>query len=384
MRVDDAVDDGEAEAGALLARREERIEDALARVGGNAWAGVLDRQDHESAARTIGGAQPRLAGAKGDLADGTSAHGLDRVAHEVRHRLRHQRAVGAQLAAAVDVQADLHRLLLEQPLAVGQRHGEDLAGARGLGVHARIAREAQHIAHDAIESVGGAADLVDARRRFGAVGHIVLEELGVQRDGTQRVADLVGDARSHLAKRGQRARAAQALVGLRELGLQPLDLRAQRHMRLLQARHGLGEGAHELPEVGALRRRRLRKRGLGGSTVVERAHSALPVGETGFGRWRTAGVGAVCGTAAVSAQDLCARGTATGDEFVGKARVRGVDLRQERHRLGRARSDVAEVARAPRRHVACEPAPLGIDAAHRGDAALARSQMIGEQRLCVA
>jgi hypothetical protein len=64
----------------------------------------------------------------------------------------------------------------------------------------------------------------------------------------------MGDSSGHLAERRQRARTAHALVRLRELRLEPLDLRRQRGMRLLQPRGGLGEGAHELREVAILSR----------------------------------------------------------------------------------------------------------------------------------
>lgn len=56
MRIDNAVHDRKSKASAFLARSEEWIEDALARLGGNARASVLDAENNKRAATAVSNA----------------------------------------------------------------------------------------------------------------------------------------------------------------------------------------------------------------------------------------------------------------------------------------------------------------------------------------
>jgi len=168
--------------------------------------------------------------------------------------LRHERTVGPQPALAVDVDAKVDVLALEQRLAVARGELEDLPRGRRDGVDAGVAGEAQHIAHDPVEAARGAEDLLDARGGRGVAGDIRTEHLRVERDRAEGIADLMRDAGGHLAERGKRPRAAEPFVRLRELALEPLDLPREGGVRLLQPCGRLRKGPHELREVAILTR----------------------------------------------------------------------------------------------------------------------------------
>ena len=78
MCVDDAMHDCESKAGAFLARREERIEDALTCLGWNTGTGILDGKDDELATRAIRRAQACFARGEGDF-----ARAFERCGHAV-------------------------------------------------------------------------------------------------------------------------------------------------------------------------------------------------------------------------------------------------------------------------------------------------------------
>ena len=222
--LDDAIADGEAEAGALagVLRGEEGIEDAADGGFVHAGAGVGERRD-DGAAGAAGGGDAQGACAA-FVAAGT--HGLLGVDDEVEEdlqelvRVDHRVGqVGIEFLHYVDV-ADAQIVVAEFEHALDQ--GVDV---RGLLSGVAAAGEGQQVGDDLRRALGLAVDGLD----LGAGGLVeVLEEqkLGEAHDAGEGVVELVGDAGDELADTGHLLGLEEALLD--ELGLWCADPRPPR------------------------------------------------------------------------------------------------------------------------------------------------------------
>jgi hypothetical protein len=179
--------EGQPEAGAALLGRVEGVEDPPQVLRRDAAAGVAHQHLH----RPLG--PPRRHG------EGAAAgHGLAGVAHQVEQHgperplvAPHRRQAARQLAPHLDPgRGQLRRQEVEQRTA---ELGEVLPPLR----LARRAGEAQVLLGDGVEPVhlarDGGAEGPGLGGQLGAGLQLLGEELGVEADGVQGVADLMGD-----------------------------------------------------------------------------------------------------------------------------------------------------------------------------------------------
>ena len=187
MGLDDALDDGETDAVAARAGREERLENALA--NGRGYAGTVVAH-HDLGA-------PAGRAAREQLQLEICAGGLQRVGGEIQHRGDQRRRVGAHRESrrlGADGQAHAPAQRRAQPLRhlLEQRaHAHHLAGGAAV-------RERQHVVDQLIQLLQARDRFSEQRARSSGArpGHGHLR--GVQQRGGQRRADLVCESRGQL------------------------------------------------------------------------------------------------------------------------------------------------------------------------------------------
>ena len=215
MVFHDALGDGQAQPGASLLGGEEGDEDVLPYLRGNAGPVVGDLDLYGPLAPVLRGRQvaglddyPPLAG-----------HGFGGVAQQVQQYLGQLLRVGGNGGQVVDqLQAHLDVLVL----AAG---GEQLAGMfhQAIGIYLfqlqlQGTGVVQKLVHHPVQAV---AFLDDDMQKLGglAAGRGRVEVLGGALDGSQRVADLVGQAGGHLSQYRQAIALANAFEHLRVLDI---------------------------------------------------------------------------------------------------------------------------------------------------------------------
>ncbi len=244
MGLDDGPADGQADAHAVRLRGHEGLEELLGDLWGDAGSGIR----HAHLDQALGGERPR---GDGQVAPGDILHGLDRVADQVEQDLLHlDPDRHHEGRVRVEVEADAHALLLGADEGEGARFLDQL----GQALDVPLALAARHEIPQVPDHLPGSQGLVGSLvHRVGEQGHLgtfhAPEEAAaafqVARDRRQRLVDLVGQGRCHLAEGGEARHVHQ-------LGLQ-----------LLQAGLGLvplGEVADEAGEVALAARAHLADR----------------------------------------------------------------------------------------------------------------------------
>ncbi len=224
----------EAEPAPGVLRRVERLEDAVQFALGNAPAGVGDPHLDRAVLVRRGHAQPP-----------PLLHGLDRVLEDVDHRQPHQPAVGQHRREAIgeagrQVDAATRTLRLEEPHEFAHR----AIHVQGRPLHLRQARILEVVVRYLDEQLQFLEDQRDQfecllRRAGPGLSQVFLEQLDVELDGCQWVAQLVGYLGGHGAHGGQALGLGQA--GLEGLAASPgrLDPLAQFRVRSLGIREGI-------------------------------------------------------------------------------------------------------------------------------------------------
>jgi hypothetical protein len=215
--LEDLVDEGQPEPRTPLLRRVERLEDARQDLRGDPPAGVGD----------LG--LDRLPGAPGPHRRRPAArHRLAAVAQQVQEDRAELTLVGAHAERpGGELPDDLHaggRELGGEEVEEAADHLVEVLPAEG-GL--REAREGEVLLRDAVQPVHLARDRVDELARLGGGGparELLDEELGVEADGVERVADLVGDLGGDPADRGEPLGPAQLLALASEGGRHVVEL----------------------------------------------------------------------------------------------------------------------------------------------------------------
>src|SRR2546429_1228092 len=215
----DLARDREAEAGALRLRGEELLEEARRHLVRNAAASVGHGDLHRIAVEAA--RDPELAAAR---------QRLQPVLYEVQHRLAQEAAVDLHHRHA-RVDLDAH----PEPLARGDRPDEvgqllhELAHRLLLEVGAREAGEGQVLLGERVHRADRLADGREQARRLLHVPrrpplHDVAQHLGIEPDGSDRVAHLVGDLERQAPDGGHALGHHQLLLRGLELRQRPLEL----------------------------------------------------------------------------------------------------------------------------------------------------------------
>src|SRR5512142_533286 len=224
----DGLADGKAEPAPLRAGREERVEDAGERGGGNPGAVVAHRDlDHlllRNGARGLEAVR-RPPPDRAPLHEALPAHPhrdadlaplgerLDRVLHDVHQHLEDLVRVHVDLRHALGL-VGAERHLLPHRRLVHQRERLLERGKERLAREARRggARELEEALHDAVEP----RHFLDDQRRERGAGIVGREapgqDLGRVADPGERIPDLVGDARGERPDRGEPVAAPPLLV----------------------------------------------------------------------------------------------------------------------------------------------------------------------------
>ena len=191
--------DGEAEAGAALLGGEVGEEEALAHLVGEAGAGVGDDElDHAGGER---------AGGDVELAEQAVLHGFGGVVDEVGEGALEgfgvgddEREVGGEVADDADV-AEAAGEEGERVFDDGVEVGGAGAGGGKLGERGELVDQRAHGFDGGGDDFGGALNDgggggLDAvlGEEGDEAGDVALDEFGVERDGGERIFDLVGDA----------------------------------------------------------------------------------------------------------------------------------------------------------------------------------------------
>ncbi|MNQ68239.1 hypothetical protein D3C85_827890 [compost metagenome] len=223
--LDDAIDGGQAHAGAFVDRLggEEGLEDLVQQFGRHARAGVrhLDQGDLAGGlapAQVAGLPLGQAAGLDGDHARAR----LDHAAHGVAGVDRQVHDGGFQLALVGQDQRHVATVVGFQPHVLAQQAAQQdgeladqFAQVEPLAPHRRLAREGQQLAHQIGGADAGLADLVQAVIG-GVADRVALQQLGqLHLDGGQQVVEVVGHAAGQLAH-------GLHLLGLRQLQLHRL------------------------------------------------------------------------------------------------------------------------------------------------------------------
>ena len=251
MVDEDLLHERQAEPGPALFRRKERVED------------LADVRRADPGPRIVNGDRDASRGLPHrDLepARRRARHRLTRVAYQVDHRLPELRLVGrnvGQPRSDVDRHLDAGLRQLAARHIHDRRH--DRADVLALQLRTRQPGEAQV----GLGDLGQPIDLADDRRHqplrlIASFGDLIPQQLGVEADRGQRVADLVGDVRGHPPDGGQLLRSDQAPLALLdrlghrvELAREIADLVVRGDARAL----GIVSAA-ELPRVGTQHRQR--------------------------------------------------------------------------------------------------------------------------------
>ena len=213
MRHDDLLDEREAEAGAIAAGREERLEDPLP----DGWVDARSVVDHMKANPSLLAVRVRV---DADLRHGPRAlarfHG---VPDHVAHRLPEQHVVGFdgpelarqrdRAATTRDLSADVVGGAIDQFVEIDGRQAQ----RRGL-------REGQEVGDNSAERVGFVADAFDTLAIL-RVEIVDFDEPRISMDRGETVPELVRQAGGQLAQTGQRVLEPQLLFELgdrREIG----------------------------------------------------------------------------------------------------------------------------------------------------------------------
>lgn len=249
--VDDAVNDGEAQACARAAGGEEGVEHAGDDFGRDAWATVADAEAHDgdAGAAADGGADARATEFEAVFAL-FGGHGLHGVLHDVDEGLREQGGVAREFGAAAvadDVEMGHFGALV---LADGEDAVEEISGGDGLHAELEFACEAEDITHDVLDDAGGRVDL-SSDRGFGRVGgEVFLEHAGVEADGAEGIAHFVSDAGGHFSQRGETLAALDLFVGFVQFAGEAGDFGAERVVGGLQFACDVVEGREQAGEIG--------------------------------------------------------------------------------------------------------------------------------------
>ena len=209
MALDDAQAHREPEARAAHVGlgREERVEDPVEVLGGDAGAGVAELHQHLAV------------GDRGAHAEDPHVrHGIERVVHDVDEDLLQPGLVHLR-------QGQLGRVVLGEgdvvDRALAAHHGQGLAHdgieVGGLRRELVLAREVEQVAHDVAGPPRFLLDQVQLLPHRLARPHLLGEVRRKSEDRGQRVVDLVGHVRGQLPDGGE-------LGGLDELGLRLLQL----------------------------------------------------------------------------------------------------------------------------------------------------------------
>ena len=208
--VHDPVHRGETEAHALLARREERLEDAPERLGVHAHAGVDRTELDERAFREL------------DVVD------RDLEPPAVRHRVvRVHREVHDHLLELAGIRADRGRrrcgqqleldVLAEQPLQQRSDRGEDLVQIDRTGLQHLAPAEREQLVGELSRALGRTADLAEVVGERRIAVRALQQQRGVAADRGQQVVEVVRDAAGEAAD-------ALELLRVQQLVLQPFPV----------------------------------------------------------------------------------------------------------------------------------------------------------------
>mmetsp|Transcript_53686 Transcript_53686/g.126315 ORF Transcript_53686/g.126315 Transcript_53686/m.126315 type:complete len:732 (-) Transcript_53686:1050-3245(-) len=206
MFVGNLLDDREAQAGALGLGRHIGLEGALEHLLGKTVAVVEDVQPHGA---RLAGVGQRQRGAHDDAAIGAVLHRVERVLHEVVDDLAQLAGVAldaGQVGPQVGDQSPvLLRLGIEAQDLLDQRIEIQRLelGRRQAGVVAELVDQLLHRLH-LVDDGGHRAHQHGLVGAFELGLQLVLQTLGRQLDGRQRVLDLVGQPAGDLAP-GRRA-----------------------------------------------------------------------------------------------------------------------------------------------------------------------------------
>ena len=205
MLPDDLEGDREAEARAVLLRREVGLEDLGQVLLGDAHAACPRRRSCTSSS-TRSAARRELAAA---------GHGGERVLHEVEHGLLHEPLVeGDPRQALLDVELDHDARALGLGLDELGDARDELArvGLAELDVHGPDGEE--EVDDDLVEPVDLLVHDAEVALEEGDLDLLLAlqglaDELDVDREGAQGILDLVGDARGEGGERGEALGPAQ-------------------------------------------------------------------------------------------------------------------------------------------------------------------------------
>ena len=198
--LDDAVDDGQAQAGALaeFLGGEERLEDARLHFAAHAAASVGHGQQHVAAGLDVGRqvvgvrVQDDVAGLDGELA--AARHGVAGVDRQIDEHLVDLAGVGLD-AREVRPRHDGQFDVLVEQLAEHQLRVADLRiEVEHLG-HADVAAaEGEQLRGEADGAVGSLVDLLGGAEQRVARPQARRQQLGEALDDRQQVVEVVGDA----------------------------------------------------------------------------------------------------------------------------------------------------------------------------------------------
>ena len=243
MGAGDGARDREAETGAARLGRAEGLEEV--RGEGRIDAGpVIDDLEDDLGRLVAQGHDDVLAGLGG-------------VAQEVHDDLADAQRVDLDLG---DPAHDLEPAAVAGDLEGGAGVGDELGQIGRKERESRRTREVEEAGHDLAATIGLALDSREVQPRAGlevrGVGECFVEDLGVARDGGERVVDLVRDAGRELAERGEALGGQQAFGVVGEvlshgvhLGREAAEL-VVRADRDAVAELAGGEAARALFEVG--------------------------------------------------------------------------------------------------------------------------------------
>ena len=266
MLPHDVAGEREAEAGALVGGLggEERIEDLVDDVLGNATAVVADHHLEAVVEALRGEAQRRLVVAARrlpPLVDGIASVGghVEEDAAQVLGDHRHRAHVGVEVLVDGQLEVGIGRpRRVEGKLGVLGEQGVEVGGL----ALAAVAPHRQHVAHDAVGAVAVVADAAEILRQVliefvEQLALLVVQRLArlLQRlveffekllrgfgevlHEIERVLDLVGDAGRELAKRRELLLRHHLILGALQIGQRPLQL-------LVLAAQLLGEFLHQI------------------------------------------------------------------------------------------------------------------------------------------
>ena len=154
MGIDDPMNDRESEPGAGLPRREEWVEDSIAKFHRNSETIVLDDETKMFDSSTFSrGAQHRLIDRQSDAGvdDILRDQSLARIAHHVGQGLGDRSGIDHRKHLGIDPEVDGDRITLEERTVRGECLIHQILGETGPHGHLGVACEIQNIANDGVE-----------------------------------------------------------------------------------------------------------------------------------------------------------------------------------------------------------------------------------------